>query len=185
MPVQAVGLDARHFRVPAVAIDQLTMAAFFHDNSVADDDNPVNNITYCRQPVRDNHGGTPASHGRRLRRMRPSVSESSWLVNSSSTTTLRSFPSHRADFSKYSWIGVHASDLWPDRIMQAVDSELQSKGWMKVPSGGDAAVAAVEKVTEQAANLYDGYPGSRWGGFGEATTPTIPQKVGNPDCRYL
>jgi hypothetical protein len=41
-----VGLDARHFRVPAVKLPQLTMAGFFPNNSVADDDNPVSNITY-------------------------------------------------------------------------------------------------------------------------------------------
>jgi hypothetical protein len=91
---------------------------------------------------------------------------------------------HRADFSKYhtySWIGVHASDLWQDRIMQAVDTQLESKGWMKVPSGGDAAVAAVGKITEQDTlqTFYDGYPGWGWGGFGEATTTSIPEKVGN------
>lgn len=94
---------------------------------------------------------------------------------------------HRADFSRYhtySWIGVRAGDLWQDRIMQAVDNQLMSKGWMKVPSGGDASVAGVGKITEEDTlqTFYDGYPGWGWGGWpgmDTATTTTIPQKVGN------
>jgi hypothetical protein len=58
MPVQAVGLHPRHFRVPAVTMRQLAMAAFLHDHTVMDNDNPAGNITYGRQAVRDNHGGT-------------------------------------------------------------------------------------------------------------------------------
>jgi hypothetical protein len=95
---------------------------------------------------------------------------------------------HHADFSRYhsySWLGVQAGALWQDRIMQAVDSQLASKGWTKVPSGGDAVVSAIGKVTEQdnMETFYNGFPGWGWrgwgGGFGTATTTTVPEKIGN------
>jgi len=95
---------------------------------------------------------------------------------------------HKADFSRYhtySWIGVRAGNsLWQDRIMSAVDSQLAAKGWTKVASGGDAAVSAFGKTTEQDTlqTFYDGFPGWgwRWGGdMGTATTTTIPERVGN------
>lgn len=95
---------------------------------------------------------------------------------------------HHADFSQihtYSWIGVRAGNsLWQDRIMRAVDNELQAKGWQKVESGGDAAVSAYGRVTERdtAETFYDGFPGwgwRGWGGMGMATTEQIPERVGN------
>jgi Domain of unknown function (DUF4136) len=95
---------------------------------------------------------------------------------------------HKADFSRYhtySWIGVHASNsLWQDRIMGAVDSQLAAKGWTKVASGGDAAVSAFGKTTEQDTmqTFYNGFPGwgwMGWGGTGTATTTTVPEQVGN------
>ena len=58
---------------------------------------------------------------------------------------------HKADFGRYhtySWVGVKAGDsASQDRVMQAVDSALAAKGWQRVPSGGDAAVAATESVS--------------------------------------
>ena len=55
--------------------------------------------------------------------------------------------SHSTDFSRYktySWLKVQAENtLWEDRIQRDVDAELAAKGWQKVASGGDAAVAAV------------------------------------------
>src|SRR5437879_4380396 len=94
---------------------------------------------------------------------------------------------HKADFTRYhtySWIGVKAGDsLWQDRIMGAVDSQFAAKGWTKVASGGDAAVAASGRVTEQDTleTFYTGFPGWRWHGWdGMATTTTvIPERVGN------
>jgi hypothetical protein len=96
---------------------------------------------------------------------------------------------HHADFSKYhtySWLGVKAGNsLWQDRIMESVDGQLASKGWTKSASGGDAAVSAIGRVTEQDTmeTFYDGFPGWGWrrwgGGVGTATTEVIPEKVGN------
>jgi len=95
---------------------------------------------------------------------------------------------HSVDFSRYhtySWIGVRAgNELWQDRIMNAVDSALAAKGWMKVPSGGDADVSAFGRTREQDTlqTFYDGFPGWGWGGWwgeGTATTVTEPQRVGD------
>ena len=99
---------------------------------------------------------------------------------------------HKADFTRYhtySWIGVKAGDsLWQDRIMGAVDSQFAAKGWTKVASGGDAAVAASGRVTEQDTleTFYTGFPGWRWHGWdGMATTTVIPERVGNLTSTYL
>jgi Domain of unknown function (DUF4136) len=94
---------------------------------------------------------------------------------------------HQTDFSKYhtySWIGVRAGNqLWQDRIQNAVDNALSQKGWMKVPSGGDASVSAFGRTREQDTleTFYDGFPGWGWrwgGGFGTATTTVEPQEIG-------
>ena len=95
---------------------------------------------------------------------------------------------HHADFSRihtYSWIGVQAGgSIWQDRIRRAVDAALSARGWQRVESGGDAGVSAFGHVTEQDTlqTFYDGIPGwgwRGWGGMGEATTTTIPERVGN------
>ena len=98
---------------------------------------------------------------------------------------------HHADFGKYhtySWIGVKAGNsLWEDRISAAVDNQLMAKGWMKVPSGGDAAVSAIGRTQERDTmqTFYDGFPGWGWrgwwggGGFGESTTTVVPMRVGD------
>ena len=95
---------------------------------------------------------------------------------------------HHADFGRYhtySWIGVKAGNgLWQQRIQSAIDQQLESKGWRKVESGGDAAVSAFGRVTEQdnLQTFYDGFPGwgwRGWAGIGTATTTVIPERVGN------
>jgi len=91
---------------------------------------------------------------------------------------------HHADFSRYhtySWIKAEAGDqLWADRIMRAVDNELQAKGWQKVPSGGDAAVAAYGSVHNQK-NLetyYNGFGGGWfWRGWGDGMATTTVENV--------
>ena len=95
---------------------------------------------------------------------------------------------HQTDFRRYhtySWIGVRAGNtLWQDRIMGAVDGALAAKGWMKVPSGGDAGVSAFGRTREQDTleTFYDGFPGWGWRGWwgtGTATTVLVPQAVGD------
>ncbi len=95
---------------------------------------------------------------------------------------------HSVDFGRYhtySWIGVRAGNsLWQDRIMTAVNSQLAAKGWTMVPNGGDAAVSAFGKVSQQDTleTFYDGFPGwgwRGWGGMGMSTTEAVPERVGN------
>jgi hypothetical protein len=92
---------------------------------------------------------------------------------------------HHADFGRYhtySWMDVRAGNsIWQDRIRSAVDSQLAAKGWNKVDSGGDAAVSAFGRLTEQDTleTYYNGFPGWGWRGWGTTTTEVIPQKVGN------
>jgi len=95
---------------------------------------------------------------------------------------------HRADFEHfhtYSWIGVHAGNsLWQGRIMAAVDSQLASRGWQRVPSGGEAAVSAFGKTAERdnLETFYNGFPGwgwRGWSGMGTAETQVIPEEIGS------
>ncbi len=80
---------------------------------------------------------------------------------------------HSTTFSSYKtyyWEKVQtANPLWNKRVQDAVDKQLQAKGWQKVESGGDVAVVAVS-TTEQQKSLntfYDGWGGGwGWGGFG-------------------
>jgi len=88
--------------------------------------------------------------------------------------------SHSADFGKYrtySWMRVDAGDnLWQDRIMQDVDAALTSKGWEKVPSGGNASVAAIGSTQNerQLNTFYDNFGGGWfWGGFDGTATTTV------------
>jgi uncharacterized protein DUF4136 len=106
---------------------------------------------------------------------------------------------HSADFSKYhtySWGKVTASNpFFVSRIQQAVDQQLQAKGWQLTPSGGSVTIFASDNIHNQkeAQTMYDGFGGgwgggwgwggwgwrSGLGGFGEATTTTTNQPVGN------
>ena len=90
------------------------------------------------------------------------------------------------DFSQYktySWEKVQTQDpLWVDRIKEAVNAALASKGWTQVPSGGNVAIVAVEMTRNQRTlnTFYNGFGGGwRWGGgFGNATTTVDNYKVG-------
>ncbi len=88
-------------------------------------------------------------------------------------------------YKTYSWQNVRTRDpLIVDRIKSAVNAALAAKGWMELPSGGGAAVMAIETTQKQQTlnTVYDGFGGGwRWrgfGGFGEATTTVENYKVG-------
>jgi len=54
-----------------------------------------------------------------------------------------------------------------DRIKSAVNAALAAKGWTEVPSGGNAALVAVETTRNQQTldTFYNGFGGGwRWGG---------------------
>jgi len=84
-------------------------------------------------------------------------------------------------YHTYSWIGVKAGNqLWQDRIMRAVDSQLSAKGWSKVPAGGDASVSGFGSTKEQPSmqTLYDALPGWDWGGMDGSATAFENTPVG-------
>ena len=95
---------------------------------------------------------------------------------------------HSANFGQYktySWEKVQTKDpLLVDRIKDAVNAALATKGWTQVDSGGDVSVVAIEITKNQQTlnTFYDGFGGGwRWrgmGGFGDATTTTDTYQVG-------
>jgi hypothetical protein len=108
---------------------------------------------------------------------------------------------HTANFDQYhtySWGKVSTADPFVgSRIQQAVDSQLKAKGWQLVPSGGSVTVFASDNIHNQkeVQTMYDGFGGGwgggwgwggwGWGGgafpggFGDSTTTTSNQPVGN------
>jgi Domain of unknown function (DUF4136) len=86
-----------------------------------------------------------------------------------------------SQYKTYSWGKVETQNpLWDDRIKEAVDRELAKKGWTEVVSGGDVTVMAIGTTRDQPTlqTFYGGFPGWRWGGFGEATTWVEQYEVG-------
>ena len=106
---------------------------------------------------------------------------------------------HSANFSQYhtySWGDVKTDDpLYVSRIKDAVNKDLQAKGWQMVPSGGSTMVFANgsikdEKEVETYYNNFGGGWGNGFGfrrfgcgfgggGFGEATSSTVNQPIGH------
>jgi len=91
---------------------------------------------------------------------------------------------HHGDFSRYrtySWIKAEAGDsLWQERIVQDIDNQLQAKGWQKVPSGGDAAVAAYGSVKQEQSlqTYYNGFGGGWfWRGWGDGMATTTVENI--------
>jgi hypothetical protein len=91
---------------------------------------------------------------------------------------------HHANFSQYHtyyWEKVQTTDpLWQSRIQDAVDHDLQAKGWQRVDNGADVAIAAVGSARNEKEyqTFYNGMGGWRWGGFGETTTTVENYRVG-------
>lgn len=84
-------------------------------------------------------------------------------------------------YHTYSWGKVQTSNpLWQTRIQDAVDKELQAKGWQRSQNGGDVVIAAVGSTKDQQEyqTFYDGMGGWRWRGFGETTTTVNTYRVG-------
>jgi len=91
---------------------------------------------------------------------------------------------HSANFSQYrtySWRHVHATDpFFQGRIREAVDRELQAKGWQQVPSGGDVTLTAVaiKRNRKECTTFYDGLgPGWRWHGWGTGMATTTVEDI--------
>ncbi len=75
-------------------------------------------------------------------------------------------------FRTYSWLGVPqaASPSTAQRIVAGVDARLQAKGWQRIESGGDVAIAAHVATTQNQSvdTFYIGpsYTGWNWSGSG-------------------
>ena len=80
---------------------------------------------------------------------------------------------HQANFAQYhsySWGSVKTSDpFYVDRIKEAVDKQLQAKGWQLVTSGASVTIFASDNLHNQkeVQTMYDGFGGG-WGEIGRA-----------------
>jgi len=128
------------------------------------------------------------------------------LIAGSSPTLLasnvRTDYDHTANFSSYktySWGNVKTTNpFYTGRIQDAVNQQLQAKGWQLAPSGGDVTLFATDNIHDQQElqtmydNLGGGWGGGwGWGGWGwrggwggglgtgVATTTTTNQNVAN------
>src|SRR5437879_2780996 len=66
------------------------------------------------------------------------------------------------EYKTYSWEKVQTQDpLLVDRIKEAVNTDLTSKGWTQVNSGGDVSIIAIEMTRNQQTlnTFYDGFGG--------------------------
>ena len=98
---------------------------------------------------------------------------SSWLWFAAATLTAQRVETtdRSTDFTNYRtyfWLRVTGSDaLWDQRVKDAVNSSLASKGFTQVPSGGQRAVLASRASEEhqKLVTLCDGVDGG-WGGGG-------------------
>jgi hypothetical protein len=91
---------------------------------------------------------------------------------------------HSVTFSRYhtySWGPVRSTDsFFEQRIRDAVDHELQAKGWQLVPAGGDVTLTAVAIKKNQAeyTTFYDGLGGGwRWHGWGDGMATTTVENI--------
>jgi hypothetical protein len=86
-----------------------------------------------------------------------------------------------AQYHTYSWGPVHAPDpFFEQRVREAIDSDLQAKGWHQVPTGGDVTVTAVlgKEHTTEYTTFYDGLgPGWGWRGWGSGMATTSVQQI--------
>jgi hypothetical protein len=87
---------------------------------------------------------------------------------------------HSVEFSQYKtfmWIREPemADPLMKDRMVEAINAQLTSKGLQLVSAGADLGIVANAATRNKHTlnTFYSGYGGWRWGGWGMATT--IPE----------
>jgi len=93
---------------------------------------------------------------------------------------------HNANFERYhtySWKMVKTPNtIWDQRVQDAINQQLQKKGWQLVPEGGDVVLSAIGTTQTQTElqTFYNGpgWGGWGWGGIGTATTTPQQYKVG-------
>jgi hypothetical protein len=88
-------------------------------------------------------------------------------------------------YNTYFWANVKApNDLWNQRIKDAVEAQLEKRGWKKVDADGDVALSALVTTQQQQQlnTFYDGMGGGwgyrGFGGMGTATTTTSTYRTG-------
>ncbi len=124
------------------------------------------------------------------------------LAGTLAQASVRTDYDHGANFGNYhtySWGTVKTDNpLYVNRVKSQIDKDLQAKGWQLVPSGGQTTVFATGNIKneQQLETTYDslgGGWGGGWGygrfggfgggygpgGFGQSTTSTVNQQVGN------
>ena len=91
---------------------------------------------------------------------------------------------HSVNFNQYhtySWGHVRSTDpFFEQRIRDAVDRDLQTKGWQLVPAGGDVTLTAVaiKKNRAEYTTFYDGLGGGwRWHGWGGGMATTTVESI--------
>ena len=96
-----------------------------------------------------------------------------------------------SQYKTYSWGKVQTTDpFYVSRIQQAVDEQLQAKGWQLQTTGGSITIFATDNIHNQqeVQTMYDNLGGGwGWGGgwpgpsigLGTSTTATVDQPVAN------
>jgi hypothetical protein len=72
-------------------------------------------------------------------------------------------------FHTYSWGSVHTSDpFYVSRVQQAVNKQLQAKGWQLMPSNGSVVIFATDQINNQqdVQTIYNNLGGGWGGGWG-------------------
>jgi hypothetical protein len=92
---------------------------------------------------------------------------------------------HSADFSKYktfTWIKEPKTEnpLMKERIVDAVNRELQAKGFRLVASGADLGISANTATKEEHTldSFYGGFPGWRWHHYWDGPVVVETYEVG-------
>ncbi|MBV8632661.1 MAG: DUF4136 domain-containing protein [Silvibacterium sp.] len=115
------------------------------------------------------------------------------VVSASNVRTDYDHTVNFAQYHTYSWGQVKTTDpFYVKRIKDAVNQQLQAKGWQPVATGGSVTIFCVDNLHNQkeTQTMYDGFGGGwgggwgwgAWGwgapgGFGETTTTTTTQQV--------
>jgi Domain of unknown function (DUF4136) len=106
------------------------------------------------------------------------------LLTGTAWTSVTTDYDHHANFSDYktySWGQLDTGNsLWDQRVKNAVDGQLATKGWTQLPSEGDVVVNAFGK-TRREQNVHgswSGFDSHLWGPFGDATPTRDTYHVG-------
>jgi hypothetical protein len=92
-----------------------------------------------------------------------------------------------AQYKSYSWGKVQTSNpFYVSRIKQAVDKELQAKGWQLVESGGSVMIFATDSVHDQkqVQTMYDGLATENLSNNSDKNTKSLDGDINNMFKRF-